>query len=888
MSVPALLQLAVVPILVGPLQVFLAMLPAILFGIGSGLLALLKPKTFKLLLRLLWRMKVSILLAIALLTGTVYAARAVWRSAQGPVGQADAGAHEWPLFRGNARRTGAVESGSGPLGGGINWAFADEAKTFHSSPTVVGNRVYVTSAEVGVFSNRGTVYCLDADTGGVVWKSAPEGFRATFSSPCVAGKYLVTGEGLHQVKDGRITCLDTTRGGAVLWTFRTKSHVESTAAVADGRAIIGAGDDGYYCFRLEPDAKGQPVLLWHLPGDQYPDAENDPLIHEGRAYLGLGIGGQAVVCVDVETGKEQWRIATSAPVFAPPTIARGKLFIGMGHGNFVETEEEIIAAVPEKLRAAGKGAAEIEKAVHAMELGGEAWCIDLGTHQVDWKFKTDTTVLGAIVAGEDRLFVASRGGTVYSVGYDGRRLGTWNARAPLIASLAASASHVYAVTGGGRLFALEQGALQPVWEARLGKEDIFISSPALARGHLYVGSPEDGLLCLGQPGGQAAPRIWAGDLGGAGHGGNPARASLPEEAKVEWRWPGNDADTLAAPAAASDRLLFVPLDGPARRGVTCLQVDGPAYEAPTERWFFPTVNGVSASPGASGEAVVFSDNGRTQAPRLHYVNAASGKEHWSAEIAVDALGFACLTADAVLAEERLGWLTSFDLKGMARWREALDGGDVPLDKYRLAGPPCVADSRIIATTADTLGSETGTNGQKPWAFGREGGLVVLDELDGTSLWRVKLSGAPTTGPIVSRNKIFVGSGDGISAYRLVDGKLTWGARIGPVKNPLVQCGNFIATTTLQGELVVLDSETGSVHLKQTGATAELPPLPLAGALLFATSEGLMRLNLADGTVAPWLVNNLTRAITSPLIVSREAAIFTTEQRRLIRAGKGMP
>ena len=55
-------DLAVVPILVGPLQVLLAMLPAILLGLGSALLALFKPRTFKLALRILWRLKLSVLL----------------------------------------------------------------------------------------------------------------------------------------------------------------------------------------------------------------------------------------------------------------------------------------------------------------------------------------------------------------------------------------------------------------------------------------------------------------------------------------------------------------------------------------------------------------------------------------------------------------------------------------------------------------------------------------------------------------------------------------------------------------------------------------------------------------------------------------------------------
>ena len=49
----------------------------------------------------------------------------------------------------------------------------------------------------------------------------PEGFRATFSSPAISGKYLVTGEGLHQVRDGRIKRGDLivleAMGGGFTW-----------------------------------------------------------------------------------------------------------------------------------------------------------------------------------------------------------------------------------------------------------------------------------------------------------------------------------------------------------------------------------------------------------------------------------------------------------------------------------------------------------------------------------------------------------------------------------------------------------------------------------------------------------------------------------------------
>jgi outer membrane protein assembly factor BamB len=848
-------DLAVVPILVGPLQVLLAMLPAILLGLGSALLALFKPRTFKLALRILWRLKLSVLLALAVIAGTVFGARAVFRNT-GTVTNAETATHDWPTFRGGPQRTGAVAGSPSPTTGGINWSFANDAKSFHSSPAVVGNRLYVTSAEVGVFSTRGAIYCLDADTGGVVWKAAPDGFRATFSSPAVAGKYLVTGEGLHQVKDGRITCLDVTRGGAVLWSYRTKSHVESTACIAHGRAVIGAGDDGYYCFQLEPDAHGNPVLLWHLPGDKYPDAENDAVEHEGRIYLGLGLGGQALVCVDAATGRELWRVATPFPVFCPPAIARGKIFVGMGNGDFVFSAEELLARQIETRRGSGASEAQIAELTKAWKTHGEVWCIDLATQKVEWRFQTDRAVLGAISASDDRIFFGTRGGTVYSVGFDGRQNATWSAHAPLLASLAVTASHVYATAENGRLFALDRTTLQPAWESALGSAGTHLSSPAVARGHVYVGTPEDGLLCLGQPASTAAPPIWAGHLGGAGAGGNPEHTPLPERGAVLSTWPAKPGDaipTITAPAAAVQNRIFVPLAGPTQRGVICLRTDDA-----TQQWFCETPLGVSASPAASAKHVVFVEGAKGSAGRrLHFVDANSGAKLWSAKVSADAFGLCAITADAVLAEDQPGRLTSFDLTGKVPWRAS--------HQSELAGPPALADALIIATTTapDTL--------------------LALDAGSGRELWRIAVSEPPLTGPIVHRKMVFFGTPTGIAAHRILDGKRLWHAPVGEVKRDLVSCGDIVATVTAAGDFVTLDTTTGAVRAKQSSAIPNLPPIPAHDALLYATPTGLKRFDVTANTSELWLATSDFGTITSPLIMAGSSVWFATEKRGLIRA-----
>ena len=843
---------AVIPIFVGPLQVLLAMLPAILLGLGSALLALFKPGTFKLALRILWRMKLSVLLAAGIIVGSVMGARAVWRRSTNGIGAAEASASEWAVFRGGARRTGAVAGSPSPVEGGINWAFASEAKTFHSSPAIVGNRLYVTSAEVGVFSNRGAIYCLDADTGGVVWKTVPDGFRATFSSPAVSGKYLVTGEGLHQTQDGRISCLDVTRGGALLWSYRTKSHVESSPAIANGRAYIGAGDDGYYCFELEPDSRGNPVMVWHLAGDKYPDAENNPVEHEGRVYLGLGLGGQAVVCVDAASGRELWRVPTPFPVFGSPAIARGKVFVGMGNGDFIFSAEELIAKKMEELRAAGTSETVMDGMAKEWKTHGEVWCIDLATHQVEWRFETDRTVLGAVVAGEDRLFFGSRGGTVYSVDFNGKQIATWNARTPVLASLAVTPSHVYATSQSGRLFALDQASLQPVWETTLGVAGSFLSSPAIARGHVYVGSPDDGLLCVGQPAGSAAAPLWAGHLGGAGIGGNLDRAPLPDRGAMIWRWPD---DSITAPAAAINGRLFIPVVGGARRGLLCLGAD-----EPVQHWFCDTPLGVSSSPAASAKHVVFVDGAKGDVGRrLHFVDANTGAKLWSADVAPDASGLLCLSADAILVEDQSHGLTSFDLSGKVRWRAS--------HSSQLAGPPAVAGSLIIATAS------------APDA------LFAFDECEGKALWNVLVKERPLTGPVTHRNAILFGTTAGIAAHSMIDGRPLWHAPVGEVKTALVLTGGFVCAVNGAGEFVLVDAVSGEVRVREAGAVQNIPPLPARGALLYATAAGLARYDLANLASELWMAGGEFGAITSPLIVAGSSVYFATEKLGFIRAGQ---
>src|SRR5208283_571452 len=195
--------------------------------------------------------------------------------------------------------------------------------------------------------------------------------------------------------------------------------------------------------------EGRAVVLWHAATERCPDADTSPAVHDGRVVVGCGMHGNAICCLDADNGAELWRVATPYPVFGAPTLVGGRVVVGMGNGNFVESAEEVKRKELDKLKQQGKTAAELAAAEKTLGPAGEVWCLDEKTGQVLWKFAAGDVVLGAVAAGEDRFFFAARDGYVYAVSTAGKELGRWNAHAPIVASPALSGGYVYVVTETG-------------------------------------------------------------------------------------------------------------------------------------------------------------------------------------------------------------------------------------------------------------------------------------------------------------------------------------------------------------------------------------------------------------------------------------------------------
>jgi len=851
--------LAVAPIVAGPLQVLLTLLPGLLLATGTFLLSLFRPRTMRNILQVAWRLKIPLAAILAVGLGCFWTVRSLL--SQNPPMAEEQGA-DWPTTRGDMRRSGVAKGSLAPTRGGLNWSW-NRGHAIYCSPAVAGNRVYVTTAIADVLSDgRGEVVAIDTETGQTAWRSAPPGFRATVSSPVVVGNRLICGEGMHTVTDARVVCFDLTRGreGKVLWSLTTKSHVESTPLVHKDRVYVGAGDDGVYCLDIAGDGQGGAKIIWHLPGKKFPDVEASPAIweHEGRTFLyfGLGVDGNGLCAVDAATGKEIRRIKTPYPVFGIPAIDQGKLYFGMGNGDLVRLAEEI-----------------------GQPPGGAVWSIDLlrmndpqAADPVDWKYTVPRAVLGAVVPLGDRIYFGSRDKFVYAVDLKGKLDKRWNARGRIVASPAVADDYLYVVTNGGVLYALHRQTLEPAWETTAGAAGLYLSSPILARGQLYVGT-EAGLLSIGKADpDRGNTRLWPAALGGAGFAGNPQSEAISNLGAYHWSYPadqmGETTDqAVAGPIAAAGKALLVPLNK-GRSGVARLPADAGAEEAPLAVWgdledgIFPTKNPVSLSPAISGDLVLAVDGVKGNGGRyLYAIDYTSGDEVWKTVLATYASGQFCVTTDEAFVQDSPEYLTCRLLaqRGRRRWTKRTG---------RLEQPPAVSSTLIVAATAEPTG------------------VVVLDRVSGAVLANVSLDSPPTAAPMVLGKMVYIATKDQLQARDLADPDLAirWSAP--GVSGELAFREDRFVYITPKGELATVSQTDGKVERSLPGFLPGGTPLICRDQILAPGKEALLRVKLTgDDPPTPWTDTSWLGKPASPLVLHRGHVYQAREGWGLVRFGK---
>lgn len=198
-----------------------------------------------------------------------------------------ANAEDWPRWRGPSRDDTTREVSGWD---GHTWKIAERWRANvgagASAPIIVGDRVYA----IGYARGKNTVFCLDADRGGVVWSQAydsPEygrksnGDKSMYAGPSATPTFDGDTAYLYTLStDGDLHCWNTATGGACVWQLNLYDEYDPPQRDRIGRS--GQRDYGF---------TSSPLVL----GDQL-------LVEVGSAR-------GSVIAFDKRSGREVWRSA---------------------------------------------------------------------------------------------------------------------------------------------------------------------------------------------------------------------------------------------------------------------------------------------------------------------------------------------------------------------------------------------------------------------------------------------------------------------------------------------------------------------------------------------------------------------------------------------------
>jgi outer membrane protein assembly factor BamB len=190
------------------------------------------------------------------------------------------------------------------------------ALMFPGNPTIAEGKIYATTGQKAAFSGqtgKSEFACLDAFSGGLIWKLPIEAFAPRESVAIAYGN-------LYMIPGDVTTSVDSLTGGEYskinqIWAIGTRDW----PMWRHDAAHSGVGQSGPTNFTLRWSfATGGAVV-------------SSPTVADGRAYFGSQ--DKNIYAVDARTGSFIWRFTTLDRIESSPAVANGKVFTGADDGN---------------------------------------------------------------------------------------------------------------------------------------------------------------------------------------------------------------------------------------------------------------------------------------------------------------------------------------------------------------------------------------------------------------------------------------------------------------------------------------------------------------------------------------------------------------------------
>jgi len=576
----------------------------------------------------------------------------------------------------------------------------------------------------------------------------------------------------------------------------------------------------------------------------YPDAECPPVAlridGQPRLICGSGMDGQSVICMDAETGAEIWRTRTSDPVFSAPTVANGRVLVGLSNGTYVASHANPAGAVLALSAADGK------------EL---------------WQYKTADGVLGAVAVRDGKAYACSRDGSLYVLDAKaGSLIRKFDTGATMVCSPVVTDSGVYVSTDSGKVFGIKRDTASFQWSLNLTPSQGILSSPCAAGDRLFIGSATRGLFCLIEETGLKTARKKAAPWSGSG--GNAAR--------------NNAADDHGPPAVVGNRSDRIDETGK----ISVQAIQGPLAACGGNIYFAAKNSGgnlllacVDASKRAdlwqselkapalaiaASESTVYVVT-EANGSQLSAYDSKTGKAVWNRALGSGTQPFLCIAGNQIYSKKSNTELLAMD----AATNRDLWSSDIG----EMVGDP-VSQHGLLLVAVQSPQSQ----------------LLCLDDSSGAKLWSINLDAAPLGGASVLGSKVVLAqqssSGAKIVCRSITDGRVLWQTDVekAPV-SPLALSAEHVAFTVADGTVFVLDAIKGEqTHTVLLGKGGQ-PPVLFQNMLFLGAENRVGAYGLTDSTWAwAYREQKTTGRVWTAPVLCHETVWVSTEKLGLIAIG----
>lgn len=337
-------------------------------------------------------------------------------------------AADWPWWRGPNQNGIAATDQTPPLTWSKNKNVLWKSRVLgrgHSSPTVVGNHIYLATAEET--QKFQSVICFDRSTGKQIWKtdihrgglvqkSNAKSSHASSSIACDGQQIYV-----NFLYQDAIYTTALTRTGRQVWQQKISDYVVhqgygASPAIYQSLVLVAADNKGGGAVAALDRGNGK--IIWKHERPEKPNYTSPIVLNvAGRDQLVM-VGCDQVSSLDPLSGKKLWKIDGATTECVTSTVTDGQLVFSSGgyprnHVSAIRGDGSGEVVWENEVRIYVPSMSLVGKYLYAVADAGIAMCWEAATGKTMWKERLGGTFSSSPIVVGRHVYVTNETGTTY-------------------------------------------------------------------------------------------------------------------------------------------------------------------------------------------------------------------------------------------------------------------------------------------------------------------------------------------------------------------------------------------------------------------------------------------------------------------------------------------